>query len=67
MDRLSELIRGFLNTCAKDGGRTTFESADTLNGLGAWRAIVQEIQKSRGIRLKQLRGMVQSQPPISEV
>ena len=67
MDRLSELIWGFLNTCVKDGGRTPFESADTLNGLDAWRAIVEEIQKSRGIRLKQLRKTVQSQPAISKV
>ena len=37
------------------------------NGLDAWRAIVQEIQKSRGIRLAQLRKIVGSQTKIAKV
>ena len=50
IDCINELIWGFMNTCLKDGARTAFDSVDTLSGFDAWRAIVQEIQKSRGIR-----------------
>ena len=56
-----------MNTCLRDGARVPFESADTLNGFDAWRAIIQEIQKSRGIRLAQLRKIVRSQPKIAKV
>ena len=55
-----------MNTCLKDGARTVFDSVDTLSGFEAWRAIVQEIQKSRGIRLAQLRKVVRGQPKIAK-
>ena len=40
MDRLSQLICGFLNISLTDGACIVFESADTLNGFDAWRALV---------------------------
>ena len=67
LDRINELIWGFMNTCLKDGARTVFDSADALHGFDAWRAIIQEIQKSRGIRLAQLRKVVRSPVKISKV
>ena len=64
MDRLGELLWGFMNTCISGLARVAFENSGMLNGFDAWRAIVQEIQRSRFIQLNRLRKIVRSQPPI---
>ncbi len=66
-DRLNELIWGFLNTCLTGEARTCFDSVSPLNGLDAWRAVVQEIQRGRNIRLAQLRKVIRNPPHISKV
>ena len=67
MERLNELIWGFLNTCLKDSAHTVFENVELLNGLDAWRAVVLEIHRGQGIRLAQLRKIVRNPPSISKV
>ena len=67
IDRINELVWGFLNTCISGEARTCFESVNSLSGLDAWRAIVQEIQRGRNIRLAQLRKIVRNPPGINKV
>ncbi len=66
-DRLNELIWGFLNTCLTGEARTSFESVHALNGLDAWRVIIQEVQRGRNIRLAQLRKIIRNPPHIGKV
>ena len=65
LDRINELIWGFMDTCFTDGARAVFDRAGTLNGFDASRAVVQEIQKGRGIRLAQLGEVVRSPVKIA--
>ncbi len=65
--RLSELLWGFMNTCLAGEAHTCFETADTLNGLEAWRLIVRDIQKGKTMRMCQLRKLIRNPPQITRL
>ena len=65
--RLSELLWGFMNTCLAGEAHTCFETADTLNGLEAWRLIVRDIQKGKTMRMCQLRKLIRNPPQIAKL
>ncbi len=65
--RLSELLWGFLNTCLTGEAHTCFEGADVLNGLDAWRLVVNDIQKGRLMRTAQLRKLIRNPPQIAKI
>ena len=65
--RLSELLWGFLNTCLTGGAHTCFEGADVLNGLDAWRLVVNDIQKGRLVRTAQLRKLIRNPQQIAKL
>ncbi len=65
--RLSELLWGFLNTCLTGEAHTCFEGADVLNGLDAWRLVVNDIQKGRLMRTAQLRKLIRNPPQIAKL
>ena len=67
LPRLSEVLWGFLNACLKGSAKETFELADDLDGFNGWRLVVQDIMKSRGIRLAQSRRAVRNPPAIKDV
>ena len=64
---LSQVIWGFLNTCLKGEAREVFDGADILDGLNGWRLIINEMRKSRGIRLQQLRKLVRNPKGIAKI
>ena len=41
LERLSEVLWGFLNTCLKGPAKDSFDAADDLDGFNAWRIVVQ--------------------------
>ena len=65
--RLSELLWGFMNTCLAGEAHRCFETADTLNGLEAWRLIVRDIQKGKTMRMCQLRKLIRNPPQITRL
>ena len=67
LDRLGEVLWGFLNTCLRGTAKETFELADDLDGFNAWRRVVQDIRKSRNIRLAQTRRAVRNPPSVKDV
>ena len=67
LPRLSEVLWGFLNACLNGSAKETFELADDLDGFNGWRLVVQDIMKSRGIRLAQSRRAVRNPPAIKDV
>ena len=64
---LSTAIWGFLNTCLKGEAREVFDGANILDGLNGWRLVINEMRKSRGIRLQQLRKLVRNPKPINKI
>ena len=66
LERLSEVLWGFLNGCLKGSAKETFELADDLDGFNAWRRVVQDIRKSRNIRLAQTRRAVRNPPAVKD-
>ena len=65
--RLSEAIWGFLNHCLSGDARDTFEAATSLNGIDAWRRLVNDIYKTRYIRRETLREQVKTFPPMRKL
>ncbi len=45
--KLSQCMWGFLNHCVKNVARDLFDGADPLDGLDAWRRIINSIQKTK--------------------
>ena len=66
LERLSEFLLGFPNACLKGTAKETFELADDLDGFNAWRLVIQDIQKSRNIRLAQSRRAVRNPPAVND-
>ena len=64
---LSGLIWGFLNTCLRGAAHSVLEGADMMNGLDAWRLVVQHIHSGRNVRLAQLRKLVRQPKPITKL
>ena len=67
LERLSEVLWGFLNTCLKGPAKESFDAAEDLDGFNAWRIVVQDIRKGRDIRLGQTRRAVRNPPPANGV
>ncbi len=67
VQRLNEILWGFLNTCLSGKARTCFEGADMCNGFDAWRRVVQQIHQGANVRLGTLRRLVKSPPQIAKL
>ncbi len=67
VNRLSEMVWGFLNTCLKGDAHATFEGAELLNGLDGWRLVVQDIQRGRTVRRASLRKLVKNPPAVTKL
>ncbi len=67
LDRLSELLWGFLNRCLKSEAKESFEEADELDGFNAWRLVIRSIRKSAYIHLATARRLVKYTPPIGSL
>ncbi len=64
VEKVGEVLGGFLNMSLKGEAHRTFELAPLLNGLEAWRIVVQGIHRGRDNRHAALRKMVRSLPAI---
>jgi len=67
LDRLSELLWGFLNRCLKSEAKESFEEADELDGFNAWRLVIRSIRKSAYIHLATARRLFKYTPPIGSL
>ena len=60
LETLNAAIWGYLSECVAGEAETIFKSANTLNGIDAWRRLVRYIDHGRGIRLESLRTEMRS-------
>jgi hypothetical protein len=67
VERLSEVLWGFLNTCLKDKAKEEFEAAEELDGFDAWRRVVQHIWQGANVRQGLLRKAVKNPPAIKSL
>jgi hypothetical protein len=59
-ETLNAAMWGFLSECVGGEAETIFKSAQTLNGIDAWRRLVRYIDHGRGIRLEAMRTEMRS-------
>jgi hypothetical protein len=64
LERMSELLWGFLNICLKAEAKDDFEEADELDGSNGWRVATRSIRKSAYIHHATVRRQVKYTPPI---
>ncbi len=64
LQRINEILWGFLNMCLKGEAHRHFELAKWLNGLEAWRIIVQTIHRGRNNRHAALRKLIRNPQQI---
>ena len=67
MDRLSQVLCGFLNLCLKGEAKDSFDEAGELDGMNGWRLVIYGMRKSRWVRLQQLRKLVRHVQPIARL
>jgi len=65
--RLSEILWGFLNTCLSGKAKEEFEAAEELDGVHAWRRVIQHIWQGAKVRQRLLRKAVKNPPMIKSL
>ena len=49
VQRLGEILWGFMNTCLSGKAHEIWEGADPLNGFGAWRRVLQHFHQGANV------------------